>query len=169
MRFLRVPLVAAFLAIACSRPVDLTRTLRVTDVVTGFMRAQTAGDNNKVVPAISFRVRNVGDAALHPIELNAVFRLVDSPRDEHGSSFIGKVSDDGLSPGEASQSFTLRSGLGFTSQGTPAEMFQHRGFRDMKVDIFAKYRAQTWQKIGDFTIQRQLLAPTATTATASGR
>jgi hypothetical protein len=169
MRFLRAPLIAVIFAIACSRPVDLTRTLQVADVVTGYMRARTAGDNNKVVPAVSFRVRNVGEATLHPLELNAVFRLVDSPRDEHGSSFIGKVSDDGLSPGETSQSFTLRSGLGFTSQGTPAEMFQHRGFRDMKVDIFAKYRAQTWQKIGEFTIQRQLLAPAATTPTASGR
>ena len=36
-------------------------------------------------------------------------------------------------------------------------MLQNREFVDAKVDVFGKHGSRTWVKMGEFTIERQLL------------
>lgn len=144
---------------ACGEERDLSKSVEVTDVTTGFMTVPPQGGQNKIVPAISFRLTNVGSEALDTLQLNAVFRIADDPNDERGSGFIRSVSPDPLEPGRSTEAFTLRAQRGYTGEQQPGQMFQHSQFRDMRVEVFAKYRSQPWQRVAEFTIQRQLLMP----------
>jgi hypothetical protein len=144
---------------ACGAERDLSKSVEVTDVTTGFMSVPPEGGQNKIVPAISFRLKNVGPEALDTLQLNAVFRIADDPTDDRGSAFLRSVSPDPLEAGRSTDAFTLRAQKGYTGDQQPGQMFQHSQFRDMRVEVFAKYRAQQWQRVAEFTIQRQLLTP----------
>ncbi|MGH9162826.1 MAG: hypothetical protein ACRD2X_22915 [Vicinamibacteraceae bacterium] len=144
---------------ACGAEQDLTKSIEVTSVTTGFMSVPPEGGQNKIVPAISFRLKNVGPEDLDTLQLNAVFRIADDPHDDRGSGFIRSVQPDPLAPGRSTEAFTLRAQKGYTGDQQPGQMFQHSQFRDMRVEVFAKFRAQQWQRVAEFTIQRQLLTP----------
>ena len=51
----------------------------------------------------------------------------------------------------------LRSTLGYTSSQSRAQMLQNREFVDAKVNVFGKHGSRTWIKIGEYTVDRQLL------------
>jgi hypothetical protein len=38
-------------------------------------------------------------------------------------------------------------------------MLQNREFVDAKVDVFGKHGSRTWVKMGEFQVDRQLVAP----------
>ncbi len=49
--------------------------------------------------------------------------------------------------------------LGYTGYQpqTVAEMLQHRSFVDVKLELKVKHRAEQWQPVAEFQIDRQLL------------
>ena len=53
-------LLAVLALSSCSKPVDLPKALEVTDVTTGYFDAGIVeGNKNKIVPTISFRLKNI--------------------------------------------------------------------------------------------------------------
>jgi hypothetical protein len=65
---------------------------------------------------------------------------------------------DDLAPGATSGPITVRSPQGYTGTEPRATMLQNRLFVDFKAEIFGKSGSSTWVKLGEFPIQRQLLA-----------
>ena len=43
------------------------------------------------------------------------------------------------------------------AQQPRAQMLRNRNFVDARVELFAKYRANNWVKLGEYRIDRQLL------------
>ena len=171
------------LAASACTPLDVQAALDVTDITTGWL--DVGLDNlgrNKLVPAISFRVENVSEDELGMLQLNAVFRrcLVVyegqpepenpvSPADEDagtclaedqvwGDALLPAAGRRGLDPGADVGPFTVESTLGYTGEQSLAEMLQHRDFVDAKIELFVKHRADQWAKLGEFPIERRLLA-----------
>jgi len=68
-----------------------------------------------------------------------------------------KLDRQGIPPGETGGSLVLRSNLGYTGTESRLQMLQNKQFVDAKVEIFGKHGSRTWQKLGEFTIDRQLL------------
>jgi hypothetical protein len=62
-----------------------------------------------------------------------------------------------MAPGEDVGPFTMENRLGYTGEQSRQEMLQHRDFVDVKIELFAKHRAERWAKLGEFPIERQLL------------
>jgi hypothetical protein len=81
-------LIAAISASACAKPVDLTKGLRVENVVTGWFDAGIVDGENKIVPSIAFTVTNASDQTLRTLQVNALFHRVNEPKDEWGSNFV---------------------------------------------------------------------------------
>lgn len=152
-------LVAASLLLAaagCGRDVDVRSALQITDVVTGYYDVGIVDGKNKIVPSIAFRVRNASDRRVGSVQLNAVFR-VEGEQEELGSMLVRGIDTEGIGPGELSETFVMRSSLGYTGEQPRSQMLQHKEFRDVQVELFAKYKAQQWVKIGQYRIDRQLL------------
>ncbi len=143
-------------ALACGPSIDITKALEVTEVTTGWYDAGITNGMNKLVPSLTFRARNVSGAPVASVQFNAVFRVVDDPQ-ELGSALVKGIDRHGLAPGASTESYTIQSGLGYTGQQPRGEMLSHKDFRDVRVDLYGKYRSDDWVKLGSFVIQRKLL------------
>jgi hypothetical protein len=140
----------------CGPAVDLTKGLQTQDISSGWYDDGIVNGENKLVPSISFTLKNVSSESLPVLQVNAIFRLV-SGTDELGNAFftLGSV---GVAPGATTPVLTLRSRQGYTSTDPRQDMLRNSHFVDAKVELSAKYGSGPWTRIGTYPIARQLLA-----------
>jgi len=150
--------IAALAAASCAPPVDLTKNLQVLDVSTGWFDAGIVNGQNKLVPTISFTLKNLSDQTLKVLQANVLFHRVSDPNVEWGAGFLSVTGSEGLGPGAATNPLTVKSNLGYTgSDQTRQEMLQNKAFIDATVQVFAKYGAEQWVKMGEFPVERRLI------------
>lgn len=138
------------------------KVLKIEEVVTGWLDDgivdDGSGKQNKLVPTISYKVKNTGQRSVSYVSFNAVFKVIDDP-EELGSALLKGIDRNGLPPGQTAGPFVARSALGYTSPAPRMQMLQHSQFKDAQVELFTKHRSSGWIKIGQFKIQRQVLTP----------
>lgn len=149
-------LIVAVVTAGCGDRLDVQEALEVTDVVTGYYDEGIQAGRNKLVPSISFRVKNGAASRIRSVQINAVFRII-GDQEELGSALVRGIDSEGLESGASSEPFVLRSHLGYTGEQPRAQMLQHRDFRDAQVELFAKHGSKQWAPLGVFKIERQLL------------
>ena len=139
---------------ACSANVDLKQALQVTDVVAGWYDAGVVDGKNKLVPSVSFRLRNTADTDVDAAALNIVFKFIDNG-DEQDSIFVQRVP----LTNKQSDVITVRSQTGFT--GDPpqsrADMLKNSLFRDIEATIFVRQTSNQWIELHRVRLERQLL------------
>jgi hypothetical protein len=141
-------------------PLDITTAVAVTGLTTGWYDAGVENGRNKLLPTVTFRLRNVSALAIRNVRLNAVYRLV-GESEEWGGAYT-TVLTDGLAPGATSAPIVLRSNLGYTSTEPRAEMLRHTQFKDANVKVFAKGGSAQYALLGEWDIQRVLMVATST-------
>lgn len=146
------------LAACTSRKVDLPKVLQVTEVTTGWFDAGIVeGGKNKLVPSISLRLKNSDTGSIASVQLFARFSR-QGETDEWGTPpYVRAIGPDGLGPGQSTSPMMLRSNLGYTGEQPRLDMLRNSSFVDARVEIFAKYMANNWVKLGDYKVDRQLL------------
>ena len=148
---------AALTLAACGGPTTpIDQALAVEDVVSGYHDGGTTAGQNRLLPTLSFRVRNTSQETISAVQFNAVFRVV-GEEEELGSQLIRGIGGDGLAPGATTEPFVLRSSFGYSGEQGRAEMFQHQGFQDVQVELFAKAGGAQWVKLLEQLVDRQLL------------
>jgi len=144
-------------AVACGPTVDLKSALQVLDVSSGWYDAGIVNGQNKLVPTVSFKLRNTSNRQLNVLQVNALFRRVNE-KTEWGSAFLPVTGSQGLAPGATTDTLTARSQLGYTGTGQSRDdMLHNSSFVDAKVELFAKYESLQWTRLGEFPITRQLI------------
>jgi hypothetical protein len=142
---------------SCGPTVDLTKALEVEVVRTGWFDAGIVNGQNKLVPSISFKLKNNSNRKLSTLQVNALFRRVNES-DEWGSGFLTAAGSSGLQPGATTDTLMIKSPLGYTgSDQSRQEMLQNSHFVDAKVELFAKYGSAQWARIGEYQIKRELI------------
>jgi len=119
--------------------------------------------DNKLVPSISFRMKNVSAEPIRSVDMVVFFWSVEfeQPK-ELDEVIITVINSDGLAPGATSDMVVVRSKQGFAlQQQARSELFKHRLFRDSTAKLFLK-RAGKLVAFGEYTIDRRVLlaAPT---------
>ena len=143
---------------ACGPTVDLTKGLQVTIVSAGWYDLGIVNGQNKLVPAVTFTLKNVSDQKLLALQVNAIFRRV-GENTEWGNGFLTVTGSSGLAPGATSEPIIVKSQLGYTgSDQSRQEMLSNTHFVDAKVELFGKYGSTQWILLGSYPITRQLLA-----------
>jgi len=151
-----LPLVSVCVA-ACGPTVDLTQGLHVDILDTGWFDAGIVNGQNKLVPSVTFTLKNISTKKLTTLQVNALFRRV-TEKDEWGSGFVTAAGSSGLAPGATTPPITIRSQLGYTgSDQSRQEMLSNSHFVDAKVEIFAKYGSAQWTRMGEYPITRKLI------------
>jgi hypothetical protein len=141
--------------IACeSREVE--KVLEVTEVNTGWYDAGIVNGENKIVPSVSFQLRNVSDESIANVQILTVFRRQDE-EESWGDRMMRGVGSEGLAAGATGETLVARNTLGYTGSEPRAQMLKNSSFVDAKVDLFARHGSRTWAKIGEFPIERKLL------------
>ena len=157
MRRVVLALTVALAAAGCGADFEVEKVLKLTDVHTGWYDAGIQDGKNKLVPSVSFKLQNTWDESVESVQVNAVFRRVGEP-EAWGEHFATAIDRDGLPAGQTTPGFVvLRSNLGYTGTESRLQMLQNTQFVDARVEIFGKHGSRTWQKLGEYTIDRQLL------------
>ena len=161
----RVVLLAATLMFAagCARSATVQEAIEVYDLKTGYDDGGQESGQNRLLPTIAFRVRNKASRAVHTVQFNAVFRVIGDP-EELGAQLVLGIDYNGLPAGQSSGPYTLRSTFGYSGEQARVEMFQHEGFKDVQVELFAKQGGSQWVKLTEQVVDRQLLAIARTPA-----
>jgi hypothetical protein len=142
---------------ACGPDVDLKQGLQIVDVSTGWFDAGLVNGQNKLVPLISFKLKNISTQTLSVLQVNVLFRRVNDPQ-EWGSGFLAVVGSSGLAAGATTETLTIKSNLGYTgSDQTRQEMLTNAKFVDAKAEFSAKYGSTQWARLADFPVTRQLI------------
>jgi hypothetical protein len=156
-RFVLALLAALVCVPACTRYADLKQAARVTDITTGWYDdGVTPEGKNKLVPSITFRIKNEGTDKLGSVQLNLLFKR-GKETEEWTTSFVRGIGPDGLAPGATTDPIVVRAQQGYTSTEPRLSMLQNSQFVDFRVEVFGKQGASSWVKIGESPIQRQLI------------
>ncbi|HMF94966.1 MAG TPA: hypothetical protein VKE96_11750 [Vicinamibacterales bacterium] len=154
----RLCLAAGVLACAaCGPRVDLAKAVAPASVVTGWANGGTVSGKNKIVPAVSFRLKNVSDRPLAAVQVNAVFRRVNDPG-EWSSGYLPDVARE-IQPGTETDSRIVVGEQGYTGTDDRDDMLRNSHFVDAKAELFVKSGSSNWTRIGEYPVARQLLRP----------
>lgn len=147
---------AVLLAVsACGPKVDVKAGLQIQRVSTGWSDAGPAAGKNKVVPLVSFTLKNVSAQQLRSVQVNAVFHRKGQDG-EWGTAYVMAAGSAGMTPG-AEATVVAKSQLGYTGTDSSDELLANSHFVDATVDVFAKYGSSQWTHVGEFPIQRTLM------------
>jgi hypothetical protein len=150
-------LVLSLGAAGCGSPdVDIAKVVKVGDVTTGWFDVGIVDGQNKLVPTAVFTVTNTGTETLAGLQVFTVFRFI-GESEELGSGLVVLRGTDALAPSATSKPITVRANWGFSGLQPRAQMLIHSQFKDARAEIFAKFGAKPFVKIGEATIARQLL------------
>ena len=138
-------------------PVDLKQGLQIDVVDTGWFDAGIVEGKNKLVPTVSFTVKNVSDQKLVSLQLMASFFRVSDTSSEWGNSLLNVAGSDGLAPGATTSTLTMKSTLGYTGTEPRADMLKNTKFVDAMVKLVAKYAAAQWMHVRELPIERKLV------------
>jgi hypothetical protein len=156
----------ALAVVSCGPPIDLKKSLQVTDVLGGYYDAGVVDGRNKIVPSITFTIRKNTSSSIHPLQLNVYFRQLPLPGAQPAD---GKTESDWEDVfvqnvdfhGDTTEPLTVRPKVGYTGDPpqTRADMLKNSHFQDIRVHIFAKHSSSQWVEIGVYDLPRQLLTP----------
>ena len=141
---------------ACGPTIDLKASLQVADVSTGWADLGVVNGQNKIVPSVTFTLKNVGSQSIPTLQSNVIFRRVGED-DEWGAGFLKITGSDGLAAGASSKTQTVRSTLGYTSSETRAQMMANKQWVDARAQVFAKYGSTQWILLGEYPVERRLI------------
>jgi hypothetical protein len=141
---------------ACGPNIDLKASLQVADVSTGWADLGVVNGQNKIVPSITFTLKNVGSQSIATLQSNVIFRRVGED-DEWGAGFLKITGSEGLAAGASSKTQIVRSTLGYTSSETRAQMMANKQWVDARAQVFAKYGSTQWLLLGEYPVERRLI------------
>ncbi len=157
-------LLPAYLLLVCvavpacaTRTIDLPKALEVTVVSTGYLDAGIVDGKNKIVPTVSIRLKNRDSQTIASVQMLARFSQIGDSQELGSGPYVRAIGPEGLAPGQTGNPVVMKIDVGYTSEAPRAQMFTHSQFKDVRVELFAKYAAQEWVKMGEYPIARQLL------------
>jgi hypothetical protein len=140
-------------------PVDLKQGLEINVISTGWFDAGIVDGKNKLVPIISFTLKNVSGQSLTGLQMMGSFFRVTDTTSEWGNALLSVTSrGEGLEPGATTPTLTLKSPLGYTGTEPRGEMLVNSHFVDAMVKLVAKYGSTQWTHVKEVPIERQLIA-----------
>jgi len=151
-------LVATVGLVGCDKPIDLAKALQIEEVSSGWHDAGVADGKNRLVPSVTFKVKNVSDQQLVVLQVNVLFRRLNEEDTGWGDKFVTVSGSKGLEPGATSTPITVMADNGYTGTEARQEMLANSQFVDAKVRFFAKYASTQWVRIAEYPVTRALLS-----------
>jgi hypothetical protein len=143
-------------ASACGPRVDLAQGLEVADVLTGYHDAGLKEGWNYLKPSISFRLRNLTDQEIGPVQVTVSF-WKEGDDGEWDSVIMQGIRAEGLAPHATSDSLLARANIGYRLEGARADFFSHSQFLDVTAKIFGRGAGGHIYALGEFKLDRVII------------
>lgn len=135
---------------------DLKNSIEVVDVDTFWTDKyyQPWPPRLILIPAISFRVKNISDKPIKYINFNANFRFL-GDFENLGDSFLAAIRNKSVPPGELSDIITLKSNYGVEGKSL-ATFKDNPQWKTVMVRLFAQSKGSQFLPLGEFEISRRI-------------
>jgi hypothetical protein len=134
----------------------VAKVIKVANITTGWFDVGVVDGQNKLVPSAVVTVTNTGTEKLSGLQIFLVFRFL-GETEELGSGLVVLRGNDALAPNATSKPISVRANWGYSSLEPRAQMLMHSQFKDAKVEVYAKFGAKPFVRIGEAQVARQLL------------
>ena len=143
-------------AAACGPEPDLGASLKLIPEISGYHDPGLQPDGqNKLVPSLTFRIKYEGPLPVNHVDLVIASWPVGADGEKDSVQIKG-IGSTALEPGQTSEPFTVRSGIGYTSYAPRAEFFQSSLYTGFTIKVFAKRKGKT-TPLGEFPVEARLL------------
>lgn len=135
---------------------DLKSSIEIVEVETMWVEKfyQPWPPKLALVPAISFRVKNISAAPLRYINFNAKFRFRDD-YENLGDCFLAAIRGNPINPGALSDVILLKSNYGV--EGTTKAHFEgNPAWRLAQCELFATSRGSQFILMGEYNVSRTI-------------
>lgn len=135
---------------------DLVEAIEIVDIDTKWVEKEYRPWPPKLilVPAISFKVKNLSDKPINYINFNAIFRFK-SDFENLGDCFLAAIRAVPVQPGENSDPILLKSNFGV--EGRNLDSFKKNPqWKTVFVKLFAKSKGSQFIKVGEWDISRKI-------------
>jgi hypothetical protein len=141
-------------SVACNS-VDLSKSLSVTPVLSGYYDDGLVGGWSHLLPNLTFKLKNIGSVPVSAgVQVTVSFWFVGD--DGENDSIVLPGLEKTLGPGDETIAINARAPHGFRLEGARADFFQHSLFKDMTAKVFVQRRG-TIYRLGEFPIDRQII------------
>jgi hypothetical protein len=152
---------ATAITVACGPTIDLSTSLAVTEVFSGWYDngVKPGTGESHVLPTISFRLRNTGPDELINVRMTIGFWWANGT--EVDTVDILAIGETPLAPGATSDPILVRANRGYTltPPQTPAGLFTHSLYQDASARLFARKSGRI-VPVGEYRLDRQVLPNT---------
>jgi len=107
-----------------------------------------------LVPAISFKIRNVGEKPLQYVYCNAIFKMEDENKNL-GDNFVAGIGRQAVNPGETSETISLQSFQGVEGQNL-AHFDDNPAWKTAEARVFFKSKGSQFVLVGEYKISKRI-------------
>ncbi len=135
---------------------ELKASLEIIDVKTKWVAKyyQPWPPRLILVPAISFKVRNISSKPLKYINFNANFKFKDD-YENLGDNFLAAIRGDPILPGDTSDTILLKSNYGV--EGKSLDSFKDNPhWKIVLVKLFAQSKGSQYVLLGEWEVSREI-------------
>lgn len=136
--------------------VDLASSVRVEEVSGGWFVTTSVNGRTRLLPTVSFQLRNVSPTPLALVQVNVFFRRVGEP--VAWSDVLRRaISSRAIAAGTTTDPIVVQSPVGYTGDDATNRLMSHSHFVDTSVAIFARHGADNWTYLGEFPLPRRIV------------
>lgn len=126
---------------------EVAESIKMVSYDTKWLEKESTADEVKVVPSITFKIKNVGKRSLEYVTFEGVFEIVESGKvlsDGVAQSFFDKP----LLPGEVSDNILIKAFYGYSGR-TKTSIMENKEWKQIQVKIFARAKGSSPVAIGE--------------------
>ncbi len=136
--------------------IDLARSVRVEDLSGGWSVGTGVDGRARLLPTVSFQLRNVSTSPLASVQVNVIFHRV-GERDVWSDVVRHAISSRAVASGIATGLIVAQAPIGYTGDEDTRSLLKHPQFVDSSVSIYARHGAEHWTHLGEYPLPREIV------------
>ncbi len=134
---------------------EVENSIKVILVNTDWTYKYRTKNEVRIVPEITFKIKNVGSKPLQHLIANVIFEL-EGLNQELGNGWKPIITKKPLLPGETSEPITIKSGFGYRASSVKAFYNNYYNWKRAWANIFIKWNGSQYVKFGSFEIRKHI-------------
>ncbi|MFN7981366.1 MAG: hypothetical protein U0Q11_05870 [Vicinamibacterales bacterium] len=149
-----IALIAAWLPAGAR--IDLAHSVRVEDLSGGWSVGTAADGRARLLPTVSFQLRNVSSTPLASVQVNVIFHRA-GDRDVWSDVVRHAIDSRAVASGITTGPIVAQAPIGYTGDEDTKTLLTHPQFVDSSVSIYARHGAAHWTYLGDYPLPRAIV------------
>ena len=148
--------------------VDLASIVRVEDVSGGWVVTTSGTGKTRLLPVVSFQLRNLSPSPLSLVQVNVFFRRMGEP-EAWSDVFRRAITSRAIASGTVTDPITVQSPVGYTGDDATVRLMEHSHFVDTSVVIYGRHGSDGWTFLGEYPLPRTIVGQEMRPASARPR